>query len=204
MAQRMPVKRRAKNGATRSTMWCCGSNRAMNASGWPGTSRKRTNAFILCVSRRTAWARAVARRTSASAGLLSTDRSPWAMRHSRRYSKARRWGSRWHRQVAASSGSHVERWVLRHRQVSALAARPAHPAARCRSLPASPVEAAPRRAATLRAQHRARPAATTADPPAATSAARQAADGASNSEPWRGGGASCARSAAGSSSALRG
>ena len=32
IAQRMPAKRRAKNGATRSTMWCSGSNQATKAS----------------------------------------------------------------------------------------------------------------------------------------------------------------------------
>ena len=48
-----------KNGATASTMWCSGSNQA-TCSGAPAassaTSRKRTKAFILCMSWRTACA----------------------------------------------------------------------------------------------------------------------------------------------------
>ncbi|KAG1252212.1 hypothetical protein G6F68_011887 [Rhizopus microsporus] len=189
MAQRMPVKRRAKNGATRSTMWCWGSNHAMNASGWPGTSRKRTNALILCVSRRTAWASAIALSTSASAGLGSTARA------------AARYGTgRWR----PGRGIRAGRWERLHLPAPLPAAPAAHPAATLRCLRASPAARATRRAATHHARRRARPAVTRPGPPAATSAARQAAGGASNSDPWRGGGASCARSAAGSSSALRG
>ena len=80
MAQRICVKRRTKKGATASTMWCSGSNQATCSGALAvapaSTGRKRTKAFILCMSRRTACAMCCARthvgveRVVAQAGLV--------------------------------------------------------------------------------------------------------------------------------------
>ncbi len=84
----MAVKRRAKKGAVASTMWCSGSNQATckgASPSAPGSAivRKRTNAFILCMSRRTAWAISSARSQSGSSGSARSPGSTWKRQSSR-------------------------------------------------------------------------------------------------------------------------
>lgn len=79
----MPAKRRTKNGATRATISCDGSNQAMKtAPSGPVTSRKRTKAFILCMSRRTALAARDVHATSSSVTIFNRAGSSWVSRHS--------------------------------------------------------------------------------------------------------------------------
>ena len=204
MAQRMPAKRRAKNGATRSTMWCSGSNHAMNASSSPGTSRKRTKAFILCVSRRTALAssRRGARRhrwrVRAGARSPLRDAPEHAIEQAR--AGADRDGRARRRPVDRKSARHARRVrAPAAPQRRSRAGRAAPPCASpCQStssgaMPARSAMRAPRAPGVeipRRIDHRAH---------AAHAHALSRTDPA-----WRGCGASCARRRAGSSRRLRG
>jgi hypothetical protein len=78
-------KRRAKNGAARASTSCVGSNHATYAAPASSrTSRKRTNAWHLCTSRRTARSSRASRATSGSAWSSSSRGASRAMRQSAR------------------------------------------------------------------------------------------------------------------------
>ena len=76
IAQSMSAKRRQKNPAFASTIRCSGSNHAAKRRRGPsaGSSRKRTKARILWMSRRTALSSIPSRRTSGSAASASSPR----------------------------------------------------------------------------------------------------------------------------------
>ena len=104
MDQRMEAKRRTRKPASASKMWCSGSNQdTKRGPSSVGISRNRTNACILCASRRTAFAMASSRAMSGSVATRISAGSPWVSRHRTRYSRAKRSGSRWRMAVPDKS-----------------------------------------------------------------------------------------------------